>query len=375
VNPVWVRVATDALSTAAVAHHSPAALIRGGPMQRAANLVERGLPEAEAAAIAARQGKGHVAEVQQAADYSVGSGAHGRPYRARPSRRANDPRVDVELRKRGSRRRQGVAQMKVGKPRYVLQAFSSGRYDQLVVNCEAAEVIARDQGIDLADRLGFRGNEAAQVSAERCEEQAADSIVRVLLGELPFGWLDQVVAYARAGLRAGLESFAACMLGDLVDAMWSGRPLDLGAATRAAAQSAGRSAARAAVHSHLLVREFLAKARQQFSDRLLHRIAGSTVMLGAIAEVLVETTIDVVRVLRGEMTFDELLRSFGVHVCTAAGGAIGIAVAGLLTGGAVWWVQGLAMLLGGAAGAYCGRSAGVALFHPPALPAAPFPVR
>ncbi len=214
-----------------------------------------------------------------------------------------------------------------------------------------------------------------QVSGERCEEQAADSIARVLLGELPFGWLDQMVAYARAGFRAGLESFAASMLGDLADAVWSGRPLDLGAAARAAAQSAGRSAARAAVHSHLLVREFLAKARQQFSDRLLHRIAGSTVMLGAIAEVLVETTIDVVSVLRGEMTFDDLLRSFGVHVCTAAGGAIGIAVAGLLTGGAVWWVQGLAMLLGGAAGAYGGRRAGVAVFHPPALPAVPFPVR
>ena len=367
--PVLPLAATDALSSAAVSLHAPWALVRGGPVQRAANLMARGAPVLEASRIAARQGKGHVGEIQQSATYSARSGALGRPFHARPNPQANDPRVDVELR-RGSRGRAAGAQVKVGSARYVLRAAQSGRYQMLVVNKEAREAIAEGHGWDLSDRLDFRGSEATTLSAAHCEETATESIVRVLRDEAPVGWFDTVVSCAQAGGRVALESFATGLLADVVHAAWSGVAMDLKAAVRAAASSAGRSAGRAAVQSYLLVQQFLSRARAQFSDRLLHRIASSTVTLGAVAEVIVETAINLVCVLRGEMSFEDLLRSFGVHVVTAAGGTAGLALAGLLTGGASWWVQGLAMLVGGALGAYGGRRVGIALFQSPTPPIA-----
>lgn len=367
-NPSSPLAPGAALSSAAVATYSPAALVRGGPMQRAAKLVTAGVPVNVAAATAARQGKGHVGEVQQAAGYSTRAGALGRAYHARPNRCANDPAIDVELRR--SRRRAAGAQIKVGSARYVLRAAQSGRYGMLVVNTEARDALADDYGLELDDALGFRGNVGLRLSAEDCEEQATESIVRVLTDELPFGFADNLALCAQAGRRAGLESFASGLLLDLVQAVWSGRSFDLGASVRAAARSAVRSAARAGVQAHFMIRQFLAKAARQFSDRLLHRIAGSAVVLGAVAEVVVETTIDLVRVMRKEMTFDDLLRSFGVHVCTATGGAVGMAIAGALTGGAAWWVQALAMVAGGAVGAHYGRQIGTNLFDAPVLPVA-----
>jgi hypothetical protein len=240
----------------------------------------------------------------------------------------------------------------------------------LVVNTEARDTLADDYGLNLSDALDFRGNASGRLSAEECEEQATESIVRVLTDELPFGYADNLALCARAGLGAGIESLATGLLFELVQAVWSGRPFDLGAAVRAAAGSAARTAARAGVQAHLMIQKFVATARRQFSDRLLHRIAGSAVALGAVAEVVVETAIDLVRVMRGEMSFDDLLRSFGVHVCTAAGGAFGMAIAGALTGGAVWWVQAAAMIAGGAIGARYGRQIGTNIFDAPALPAA-----
>lgn len=366
VAPVWPLVPVAPLTATAVAHHGPAILVRGGPVQRAANLVARGATIESAAWEAARQGKGHVGELLQSADYTARAGVLGRDFHARPNPRANDPRVDVELR-RGSRRRAAGAQVKVGSPQYALRAARSGKYQMLVVNTEARAVIARESGIELSDRLSFRDNEASALSAVDCEERAATTIARVLRDELPVGWTDKAVACAKAGGRAALESLAVGVLGDVVYALWSGAPIDLRTAVRGALGSAARSAARATLHSYLLVQRFIASARRQFSDRLLHRIAGSTVVLGAIAEVVVETSIDLVRVLRGQMTFDDLLRNFGVHIFTAAGGALGLALAGVLTGGAAWWVQAAAMLVGGAAGAFAGRRAGIAVFSPPTL--------
>jgi hypothetical protein len=373
VTPNSPLASSKSLSAAAVATYAPAALLRGGPVQRAANLVVAGHAVEVAAATAARQGKGHVGEVQQAAGYSTRAGVLGRSYQARPNRKATDPNVDVELRRRRSGRRAAGAQIKVGSARYVLRAARSGRYQMLVVNTEAREVIAENYGLELSDALDFRGNASVRLSAEECEEQATESIVRMLTDELPFGFADNLTLCARAGFGAGVESLATGLLFDLVQAVWSGRSFDFGASVRGAASSAVRNAGRAGVQAHLLIRKFLAKARRQFSDRLLHRIAGSAVVLGAVAEVVVETAIDLLRVMRNEMTFEELLRSFGVHVCTAAGGALGMAIAGALTGGAVWWVQALAMVVGGGVGARYGRQVGTNIFDAPALPPAPQP--
>jgi hypothetical protein len=86
--------AADAVARAAVRRYGPGHLERGGPAGRARNEILRGRSVADAATIASRQGKGHVAELRVAAELSLRSGLAGRPYNSRPNPRANDPHID-----------------------------------------------------------------------------------------------------------------------------------------------------------------------------------------------------------------------------------------------------------------------------------------
>jgi hypothetical protein len=115
----------------------------------------------------------------------------------------------------------------------------------------------------------------------------------------------------------------------------------------------------------LLMQRFVERARSAFCSRLLHRITRSRIAVSAIAEVVVETAMDFVAVLRGRMSFDDLLRRFGVHVATAAGAAAGAAVAAALTCGMAPIVVALSMLFGGYVGSRGGRALGEAIFVQP----------
>lgn len=351
-----------ALSETAVCQHAPAALIRGGPMQRAARLLDGGYELVVAADIAAKQGKGHIAELHQAATFTAEAGARLRSLSARPNPRANDPIIDVEVRRGG--RTRGGAQVKVGSPSYVRRAVEKTRAKKVIVNHEAFEVLAPVLPSSASTRLAHRGAMAGAVSADECHRSARQAIVTAL-GGYP-SHLDELVRCATAGAKSGLESAAISLIEDLLGAFATASPFQAERAVSRALAQGARAGARGTVQSLLLVRRFVSEAKAQFSDRLLHRIARSTIVVGAIADVVVETAIDLHAVLTRKMTLDDLVRRFGVHTTTAAGGALGVALAVHLTRGSHPALQLLAVLGLGYLGSSGGRKLGVELFLSPA---------
>jgi hypothetical protein len=177
-------------------------LTRGGPYQRSARLVAAGFDPETASAMAAAQGKGHVAELSQSARFTTHAAAFGSPLHARPNAVANDPRTDVEVIRHG--RRVHGAQLKVGSIPYVRRAARSRRYDNLIVKTEALDAVDHDPRI--TDRLGHAGIEAPPVTAARSEETAAVTLERMLYEEEAVSNLDVLVLAARASacrLRKG----------------------------------------------------------------------------------------------------------------------------------------------------------------------------
>jgi hypothetical protein len=352
-----------ALADAATAFHAPHMLTRGGPYQRSVNLVARGADPHTASVTAAAQGKGHVAELAQSAHYTATAAALGRTVRARPNPVANDPRTDVEVLRR--RTRMHGSQLKVGSLGHIRRALRAGRYDHLIINAEAFEAAAGVSGV--TDRLDHRGVAAPQLTAADCELTATQALEKMLLEEQSVTHLDALWYAARAGARDGLISFAVGMVGQVSDAVFRRVELDLRVAIGAALGGAARSAARTGLEASMLLQRFVGKARAAFSSRLLQRIARSRLLVSAIAEVVVETAVDLVDVLRGRISFEDLLRRFGVHVATATGGAVGVAAGLALTRGMPWWVSVLAALLGGYGGSKLGRHLGEAAFMPSPL--------
>lgn len=363
----------SALASFATAAHAPHILTRGGPYQRAFNVMQRGSDPLTASVVAAAQGKGHVAELAQSAHFTTASAALGRSRRARPNPIANDPLVDVEVVRR-SRRTWGT-QLKVGSPAYVRRAVRAGKYENLIVNAEAFTHVAHEVGV--ADRLDHAGVTAPQLTAAEAEATAIEVLERMLTEREAVTQLDALLHAGQAAFRDGVVTFGLGLAGELAGAMFGGLAVDLRSAVDAAFGGAARSAARTGIEAWMLMQRFASKARAAFCSRLLHRIAQSRIMVSAIAEVVVETAIDLVDVLRGRMSFEDLLRRFGVHVTTAGGAAIGVAAGLALARGGPWWLSGLAALLGGWVGAKGGRAVGEALFMPapPALPAPQFAAR
>lgn len=361
-SPTLPTTPATALASAVVQHHAPGILQRGGPVQRAANIFARTDDLLYAVNEAAKQGKGHIAEVQQAATYNVASGVQLREYHARPSPRANDPQIDVQV--RSARRFRTGAQLKVGSPQYVRRAAAESTAPILVVNREARDVLLSRGELDpeILDHLSYAALDADAVSAEECHRVAADSMQRVLSGETRI--VDTLAQAVRAGGCAALEGFAFRMVEELLGALAGNVTFNVLSAAEVSLHAGARAGSKAAVQSYLLVRQFVARARKQFSDRLIHRIARSTYWLGAVAEVIVETAIDLFAVVTGKLTFEELLRRFGVHVFTAGGAAAGMALAALLTGGMSAWFQLGAILLGGYVGGRYGRVIGERVFIP-----------
>ncbi len=314
----------QALADIATAVHAPHMLTRGGPYQRALNLVARGADPFDASLTAAAQGKGHVAELAQSTHFTVAAAALGRSVRARPNRIANDPYVDVEVLHRRGARTHG-AQLKVGSPSYIRRAVRAGKYEHMIVNAEAMAAVAGEPGI--TDHLDHRGIAAPQVTAEEAETTAVDVLHRMLLEHESVTQLETIAHAARAGLRDGVVSFALGLVGGISDAVFRGIEIDLRATITSAFAGGARAATRTGLEAWLLLQRFVKEAGGAFSSRLVQRIARSRIATSAIAEVVVETAMDVVDVLRGRLSFEDLLRRFGVHVTTAAGAAVAAAAA------------------------------------------------
>ncbi|MCC6213806.1 MAG: hypothetical protein IT376_02985 [Polyangiaceae bacterium] len=231
----------------------------------------------------------------------------------------------------------------------VRRAVRAGKYENLIVNAEAYGHVAHERGV--ADRLDHAGIAAPQLTAAEAEATATEVLQRMLLERDVVNQLDALARAGRARLHDGLVAFGLGLAGEVADAIFRGLAVDLRAAVGAALGGAARSAARTGVEAWLLLQRFASKARAAFSSRLLQRIARSRIAVSAIAEVVVETAIDLVDVLRDRMSFEDLLRRFGVHVTTAGGAAVGVAAGLALARGDPWWLSALAALFGGWLGA------------------------
>lgn len=359
--PSFPVASVDALADLATEVHAALALYRGGPAQRTARLLECGVELSEAAGMAAKQGKGHIAEVQQAANFTTRAGALGSDVRARPNRRANDPLNDIEL--FGPRRRKRGVQVKVGSPRYVRQAIRSGRYGDLIVNKEAYDRLPSGLARQVDDHLQHDGVAARSLSGDDAEATASDQLQRLFAGELPVSDLDILAHSIGAGARDGLSSFALGMLGRLASSIINGEVFDIRGEAAALLQGSIRAAARTCIEAGILMKRFTAQARDAFSAKLLHKLAGSRLVVSAVAEIILETALDVVEVLKERMSFEQLLRRFGVHCCKAVGSAAGVAVALQLTRGEPLWVTAIAVLALGYVGARAGSEFGEVLFN------------
>ncbi len=362
--------AADALASLATSLHATERLYVGGAAQRAARLAEAGAFIEDAAFAAAVQGKGHVAELAQAASFSARSGALGRDAVATLSKSASDPVADLRVTSGGRIRKR--VQVKVGQPRYVLRAARSRRYPHIVANTEAKralEELGFEEAFHIADHLYLDGHRAETLSAHDAQRRAIVALERDLDEALPFGARDILSEMGRASVKEGATTFAMALTLGVVERVWSGVRFDLPSLAREALGAAARGAVRAGVQTGALALKFVAEAKSAFAARVLHRVAKSAHVVGAIAEVVVETSLDFLAVLRDRLTFEDFLRRVGVHTFTAAGGALGLWLAAEVTRGEPWWVQLLAMGIGGWGGSTLGRSAGVALFIPDEAPA------
>jgi hypothetical protein len=107
---------------------------------------------------------------------------------------------------------------------------------------------------------------------------------------------------------------------------------------------------------------FLRRAEKAFSARLIHAITSSTLVMSAVADVVVEFAFDLVAVIRGEMDEQTLLRNLGVNTCGVIGSLAGVGMALAVSRRAPWWATIVLMLVFMWIGGTFGRRAGRCLF-------------
>ncbi len=351
----------------ATAHYGPAMLERGGPAARARRVHAAGADVTIAAVTAAKQGKGHIAELSQALSFEVDAALRASPFDARPSPLANDSKADLEV-LFGDERVRGP-QVKVGSLKYVRRAIRSKKYDDLIIDGDAYQALSGElnvAGQQMADRLEHDRVAASQLVANECNEQAVEVLERMLEGHPAVGAVRLLTRSFGAGARDGLIVFAGDLAWGVVKKVIDRQNIDFAELLQGAARKGCRAVAKTTVQTGMLLSEFLGQAREIFEHRLVRRIAGSTVAVGVIAEVIVEAAIDVIAVVRGELAPDLLLPRVGVHALTAVGGGAAVALVLTATRGAPWWFTALLAAGLGVLGAKAGRALGEALFIPPA---------
>jgi hypothetical protein len=339
-------------------------LKRVGAVARVRNLEARGAPTEAAIAEAAKTAKGGMAELDQANHLAARAGALGHDFYARVNPVANDPLLDVQFVRDGSV--VAGAQLKTGR-HAVGSLVRRPEYGQVVASAEAREPLVQGGFLDgqrVSDRLAYEGVEAPQLTAAGADETTRLQIRRVLVATVSPGWIDHAVESLRAGTDSALSTAVLSFAIEAFDAHNNGRVIDFSIVV----QDSARAFARTTLQTQILLRQFVAEAGPAFSAQVLHRVAASALKAGAIADIVIETARDLWLLHRQELTLEEVVRRFGLHVTTAAGGAGGAYLALRLTEGAHPIVRILALLLGGHFGAKLGRGVGEWLFLlPPVL--------
>jgi hypothetical protein len=350
--------AASAVGRVAVRKFGPKHLERGGPAARARNEVLRGRSIADAAAIAARQGKGHVAELRIATEHCLHSGLTERPYHSAPNARANDPHIDVQV--RSGRRLVNGAQVGVGHPTYLRRKVRRSKAPQVVINSEAREVFQHEGDVAFelsSDSLVHDDTRSNSLSAVTVESEARDVLEGVLLETPSVPEFFKLSVAVAAGVEASVLAAGRSLLFGVVSRLYAGQPLD-----RRMVEDAfevGQDAfMKGGIQAYVLVSRFLERAGKAFNGRLLRAIGGGTVVAGALAEVIVVAAKNLIACLRNEITFEEVCRRVGVAAFSAAGSVAGLAIALRATRGMHPLLQLILCAIGAAGGGYGGHKLG-----------------
>lgn len=352
-----------ALARLALRRHLASQLRRAGGPQRVRAALGRGVPYEDAMGMAAKIHKGHAAELAQALGFTISSGVAGARERAVLSRNVSDPLTDLAI-MRGTRAVPGGRrQLKVGSRRYVGDAIRKRKYAvagvDLVANAEALdELVARgfDGAADVADRVRYASSEARQLRSDESEAQAVQGLRQVLSRRTTLSRFEILAASAKSGVDDGVFTFicslgVALFQGEVNRESW--RRIVHDSAVRGA-----KAAARTSIQTLIVLHKFDHAARAAYSAGLVRKLARTTIAAGAIAEVLVSAAIDFVKLLRREITRQQLLDRVVVNGTTAAGAAAGAYLASRVLSDAPLLVRILGMLFGGAAGGHLGREFG-----------------
>lgn len=348
--------AVDSAARLSTMWHAAEQLRRGGATQRAAKAGRR-IGRRAAARVGARPGKGHVGELDQVSSFTFRAGALQRSLLADVNDCPNDPVDDVFVRAPGADigwQVKTVAQ---------LSSSEASKYERIVSSAPVPASIA-GTGPIIKDRLQHGVHEAHRLDAADMEEVAATAIEKELGGDPPVRWVEVFIAAFRAGGIDAVASAGLSLAIDFVKAWWRDRPFDWVNSSRAAIVHAVRTGSRTFLQTLLLARKFFERAGKKFDAGLAYAVGSLAILFGAIAEVAVEVVADVIELIKGRMTFDDLLKRALVHVATAAGAAVASLLAAAATANAPWWLQMAALVAAAAVGAYGGRLLGEAVVGP-----------
>lgn len=354
----------DGLAGVSVQQHGPAFLRRGGPIGRGLNEFRRGRSADEAAEIAAKCGKGHIAELRLASEHCLDAAIRELPYVTRPNPRANARHIDLEILESGHLA--DTVQVGVGGLAYLRRKAATSQAGQVVIPTDAKTAFLRacDPTADrVQDRVEHKGTTCRALSAELARDEAISIIYKEILRQPSVSpWL-KVGTLVEAGCLATVDAFATGLLFETVDWFWKGGPFDPSMVERAVRGSI-RSGLRTALATYIKVEQFLARARQAFNHRILAKIGAGAVWAGAIADVVISTACDLWGWLKGRITFEELLRRAGVHTLSAVGAASASLLALRALRGAPPWLQVIGALAAGWGGARFGHLVGDKLLSP-----------
>lgn len=342
--------AVDATARLSSAYHAREQLLRGGATQRAARATRR-MRRRAAARVGSKTGKGHVGELDQASSFTFRAGALKRPAVAVVNERANDPINDLYvLHERGATGWQVKTTQK-------LRPAEARKYERIVTSAPVPPSMTGSSPL-VTDRLRLGEHEARRLDAADMEHVAALAIEKELAHEPPLKWIDIFVAAFRAG---GIDAVAAAGLSlakDAAAAWWQCRPFDWTNASRDAIVHAVRTGTRTFLQTLLLAKHYFERAGRKFEAGLAHAVGSLAVLFGAIAEVIVEVVADLVELIRGNLTLEQLCKRALIHMCTASAAAFASIVAAAVTPNAPWWLQMAALVLAATLGGYGGRMLG-----------------
>lgn len=352
--------AADGLAEVVIAQHAPSFLTRAGAVGRAVAEVGRGASVEAAVNAAATFGKGHMAELRSAVEFTVNAGCVGVAARVQPNALPNHPHDDLVISTLAGHK--GV-QVGVGSLGYLGKKALGSKADLLLVPEDAVNALG-GLGPPVVGRIEVDGAQSKVLRAEVAIEDAKQNLRRALAGDVRVSEFAKLGVSAYAGAVAARDGFVASLLFDAVERFVTSRSFDAQVMLEDALLAGARSGVRTALQTYVSVDKFLSVAKEAFNAKIAQQVAKGLSWTGVVADVVVSTAADLWSWLKGEIEFEEVLRRAGVHVASAVGGLMGGAAMLYAFRGTHPVVAVLAMLLGGYLGSRLGKHVGQELFNP-----------